>query len=67
MKILELILYVLAFFTTFLWISKLVTDSVSSLNGVSISDDDAEKDGMLRTYLFGIASVLWAVLITFFN
>lgn len=66
MKILELILYVLAFFTTFLWVSKLVTDSVSALNGAHISDDEATKDGVLRIYLITIASALWASLITFF-
>lgn len=66
MKFIELILLILAFFTTFLWISKLVTDSVSAMNNVNISDDDAKKDGAVRTYLFTIASVLWASLITFF-
>lgn len=66
MKILEFILFILAFFTTFLWISKLITDSVSAMNGARISDEDATKDGMVRIYLIAIASALWASLITFF-
>lgn len=66
MKILEFILFILAFFTTFLWITKLITDSVSAINGVHLSDEEAKKDGVLRIYLITIASVLWASLITFF-
>lgn len=63
MIILKLILLILAFFVTLLWLTKLITDSVSALNGAQISNEDAEKDGKVRLYLILIISILWPIII----
>lgn len=66
MKFVELILLILALFTTFLWASKMITDSVSAISGARITNEEAEKDGAIRLYLIGIMSILWSTLIIYF-
>jgi hypothetical protein len=63
MLILELILLILAFFTTLLWVMKMVGDSVGAMYGAQIDDDAARKDGIFRLSLIAIMSVLWSLII----
>jgi hypothetical protein len=63
MLVLKLILLIIAFFITLLWITKLVTDCVSAIYGNNFSDENAEKDGILRLYMIIAMSVLWPIII----
>lgn len=63
MGFLKFILLILAFFITLLWFTKLVTDCVSAMYGSTFSEENAEKDGMLRLYMIAAMSVLWSLII----
>ena len=56
------ILIIIALFTTLLWFSKLVTDSVSAMFGSTFSEESAQKDGIIRLYMIGIMSILWGII-----
>lgn len=59
----KLVLLILAFFITLLWITKLITDSVSAIFGSNFSTENAEKDGILRLYMILAMSILWPIII----
>ena len=63
MLVLKFIILILAFFITFLWITKLVTDSVSAMNGSQFSEETAKADGVFRLYLIIAMSILWPLVI----
>lgn len=62
MVILRFILWVLAFFVTLLWISRLVTECVAAMFG-QVSEEAAKADGLIRFYLIIIMSILWPIVI----
>jgi hypothetical protein len=64
MTFLLFILYILAFFISLLWLTKLVTDCVSAIYGENFTKEEAERDGMIRIYMIIAISVLWALIIT---
>jgi hypothetical protein len=59
----KFILLVLAFFITLLWITKLVTDCVSAIYGSNFSEENAQKDGILRLYMIAAMAILWPLII----
>lgn len=63
MGFVKFILLVIAFFVTLLWITKLITDCVSASYGGLYSEENAEKDGILRLYMITAMSVLWSLII----
>lgn len=63
MIVIKLILLILAFFITLLWVTKLVTDCVSAIYGNNFSDESAQKDGILRLYMILAMSILWSIII----
>lgn len=63
MILLNGILYMFAFFTTCLWITKLVTDCVSSIFGGNLSDEDANRDASIRVILIFLVSLFWTLII----
>lgn len=63
MVIIKFIILVLAFFITLLWITKLVTDCVSAIFGNNFSEEEANKDGIMRVYMIIAMSVLWSLII----
>jgi uncharacterized membrane protein len=63
MGFIKFILLVLAFFVTILWITKLITDCVSAIYGNDFSNENAQRDGIIRTYMIIIMSVLWPIII----
>jgi hypothetical protein len=63
MIVLKIILLMLSFFVTLLWLTKLVTDCVSAMYGSNFSDEQAEKDGTLRLYMIIAMSILWPLTI----
>ena len=63
MTFIKLILLMLAFFITLLWITKLVTDCVSAMYGNNFSEENAQKDGLLRMYMIIAMAVLWSTII----
>lgn len=63
MVIIKFIILVLAFFVTLLWITKLVTDCVSAIFGNNFSEEEANKDGIMRVYMIIAMSVLWSLAI----
>lgn len=63
MILLKFILLVLAMFITLLWLTKLVTDCVSAMYGNNFSEENAQKDGIIRLYMITAMSVLWALII----
>lgn len=63
MVILRFILWVLAFFTTLLWFTKLTTDCVSAMFGGSITTEQATTDGAIRVILVALMSIFWALVI----
>jgi len=62
MLILRFILYMLAFFVTLLWLSKLMTDCASAMFG-QVSEETAKSDGLTRLYLIIAMSFLWSLII----
>lgn len=63
MLVLKFIILILAFFITLLWITKLVTDSVSAMYGSQFSEETAKADGVFRLYLIIAMSILWPLVI----
>lgn len=63
MIVLKLILLMFAFFITLLWITKLITDCVSSIYGSDFSEETAKRDGLIRIYMILIMSILWPIII----
>jgi hypothetical protein len=63
MIVLKVILLMIAIFVTLLWFTKLITDCVSAMYGNNFSDENAQKDGILRIYMIFIISVLWPIII----
>ena len=63
--LLEIVLYILAFFTSLLWISKLTLDFVSAIFGGNFSDENAKKDGVIRLVLTFLVSLFWTLIIIF--
>jgi hypothetical protein len=64
MIVLKIILLMLSFFVTLLWLTKLVTDCVSAIYGSNFSEESAQKDGILRLYMIAAMSILWPLIIT---
>lgn len=58
-----LILWILAFFVTLLWFSKLVTDCASTMFGGQYSEETAKTDGLVRLYLIIAMSIFWPLII----
>ena len=63
MIIIKLILLILAFFVTLLWVTKLMTDFASSFLGGAGTDEDRIRDASQRVILIMAMSVLWSILI----
>lgn len=63
MVFIKFILLVIAFFVTLLWFTKLVTDCVSAMFGMSYSEESANKDGFLRLCMIFAMSILWSLVI----
>lgn len=63
MIVFKVILLMVAIFVTLLWFTKLITDCVSAMYGNNFSDENAQKDGILRIYMITIISVLWPIII----
>ena len=63
MIILKLLLLIIAFFVTLLWVSKFITDCVSAIYGKDFSDESAQKDGIIRLILCLIMSIVWPLII----
>ena len=63
MVIVKLILLILAFFVTLLWITKLMTDFASAFLGGAGTDEDRIRDASQRVILIMAMSVLWSILI----
>lgn len=63
MALIKFIIMVLAFFVTLLWVTKLITDCVSTMYGSSYSPETAEKDAYARIYMILAMSILWPLTI----
>ena len=63
MIVFKVILLMAAIFVTLLWFTKLITDCVSAMYGNNFSDENAQKDGILRIYMITIISFLWPIII----
>ena len=63
MTVFKVILLMVAIFVTLLWFTKLITDCVSAMYGNNFSDENAQKDGILRIYMITIISILWPIII----
>lgn len=66
MIIIKIIVWILALASSLLWITKLITDCVSSIYGGPIPDETATNDALTRLYLIGIISLLWSIIICTF-
>lgn len=62
MLFLKFIILLLAFFFTLLWFTKLVIDITSLFTG-GYSEENAEKDGIVRLITISLISILWTTLI----
>ena len=51
MILLKGLLYMLAFFTTSLWFTKLMTDCAAAMFGSNFSDETANRDASIRLIL----------------
>jgi hypothetical protein len=63
MFVLRYVLYVITFFVTFLWVSKLTTDFSASFLGMNIEEEQRNYDAKIRIILMVIMSLLWALTI----
>lgn len=63
MILLKGILYMLAFFTTSLWFTKLLTDCASAMFGGNFSDESANRDASIRVVLTFLVSLFWTLII----
>jgi hypothetical protein len=63
MVILKAFLLMFVLFVTLLWVTKLITDCVSTMYGGNYSEESAQRDGVLRIYMITIMSILWPIVI----
>jgi hypothetical protein len=62
MIILKCLLTMIALFVTLLFVTKTITDCVSAIYSNDFSDEDAQKDGVIRVYMIAIISILWPII-----
>lgn len=53
----------LAFFTTSLWFTKLMTDCAAAMFGSNFSDETANRDASIRLILTFLVSLFWTLII----